>query len=171
MRIVFSADFCLADQNNFKKSFQQSFTHLQRQCKSSFNWNFFVNPALTNIFCHRLWLVLLMFEMLKMYPPASEASREVANLTWRKNPHTPVYGVKEFACLSVAKFDLNYLRTGEIFLSASQITKKVIFWLNSCRGCTSMPSQKWGTNYFNQTNCKSCQAKALPLINLVYVHV
>ena len=29
------------------------------------------------------------------YPPVSEASREVANLTERKNPHTPVYGVKE----------------------------------------------------------------------------
>ena len=28
--------------------------------------------------------------------PASEASREVANLTERKNTHTPVYGVKEF---------------------------------------------------------------------------
>ena len=33
--------------------------------------------------------------------PASEASREVANLTERKNPHTPVYGVKEYVCLSV----------------------------------------------------------------------
>ena len=35
------------------------------------------------------------------YPLASEASREVANLTERKNPHTPVYGVNEFVCLSV----------------------------------------------------------------------
>ena len=35
------------------------------------------------------------------YPPASEVSREVASLTERKNPHTPVYGVKEFVCLSV----------------------------------------------------------------------
>ena len=26
----------------------------------------------------------------------SKASREVANLTERKNPHTPVYGFKEF---------------------------------------------------------------------------
>ena len=61
--------------------------------------------------------------------PASEASREVANLTERKNLKTPVYGVKEFvclsvclsACLSVINFDPNYLRTGktewaEIFL-------------------------------------------------------
>ena len=32
------------------------------------------------------------------YPPASEVSREAANLTERKNPHTPVYGVKEFVC-------------------------------------------------------------------------
>ena len=30
--------------------------------------------------------------------PASEGSREVVNLTERKNPHTPVYGV----CLSVS---------------------------------------------------------------------
>ena len=35
------------------------------------------------------------------YPPASEASREVATLTERKNPPTPLYGVKEFVCLSV----------------------------------------------------------------------
>ena len=27
--------------------------------------------------------------------------REVANLSERKNLHTPVYGVKEFVCLSV----------------------------------------------------------------------
>ena len=38
--------------------------------------------------------------MLQLYPPASEASWEVANLTERKNPHTPVYGVKKI-CLSV----------------------------------------------------------------------
>ena len=30
------------------------------------------------------------------YPPDSEASREVANFIERNNPHTPVYGVKEF---------------------------------------------------------------------------
>ena len=35
------------------------------------------------------------------YPPASETSREVANLTERKNPHTSIYGVKECVCLSV----------------------------------------------------------------------
>ena len=34
-------------------------------------------------------------------PPVIEASREIANLTERKNQHTPVYGVKEFVCLSV----------------------------------------------------------------------
>ena len=33
------------------------------------------------------------------HPPASKASREEANLTERKNAHTPVYGVKEFVCL------------------------------------------------------------------------
>ena len=39
--------------------------------------------------------------------PASEGSREVANLIERKNPHTPVYGVKEFICLSVCLFVCN----------------------------------------------------------------
>ena len=47
------------------------------------------------------------------HPPASKARREVANLTERKNLHTPVYGVKEFVCLSVVNFDPNYLRTGK----------------------------------------------------------
>ena len=42
---------------------------------------------------------LNMGKMLS-YPPASEASGEVTNLTERKNQHTPVYGVKEFVCLS-----------------------------------------------------------------------
>ena len=41
----------------------------------------------------------------------SEASREVANLSERKNLHTPVNGVKEFVCLPVLNFDTNYLRT------------------------------------------------------------
>ena len=47
-----------------------------------------------------------------IYPPASEASREVANLTERKNPPTPVYGVKEFVSVwpSVTNFDLNYFK-------------------------------------------------------------
>ena len=43
-------------------------------------------PSLTNV---------------KNYPPESKVSREVANLTERKNPHTLVYGVKEFFHLSV----------------------------------------------------------------------
>ena len=37
------------------------------------------------------------------YPPASEASREVANLT-EKNLHTPVFGVKEFVPKAVIFF-------------------------------------------------------------------
>ena len=32
----------------------------------------------------------------------------------KKSTHTLKYSVKEFVCLSVAKFDLNYLRTGKI---------------------------------------------------------
>ena len=34
-------------------------------------------------------------------PPASKGSREVANLTTRKNMQAHVYGVREIVCLSV----------------------------------------------------------------------
>ena len=41
---------------------------------------------------------LLMIELAAVnifhFPPASEASREVAILTERKNPHMPVYGLR-----------------------------------------------------------------------------
>ena len=46
------------------------------------------------------------------YPLANEASWEKVNLTERKNPHTPVYGVKDFVRPSVTKFDPNFIRTG-----------------------------------------------------------
>ena len=63
-------------------------------------------------------------------PQASEGSREVANSTERKNPHTPVYGVKECVCLSVINFDPNYLRTGrtewpEIALRTSKAKRRL----------------------------------------------
>ena len=35
--------------------------------------------------------------------PASEASREGSKFNQEKNPHTPIYGVKEFICLSVGR--------------------------------------------------------------------
>ena len=73
---------------------------------------FFVENAILASFLN--FKILLMFRkgIILFYPPASKASREVANVTERKNPPTPVYGVKEFVCLSVNKFDPNYLRTG-----------------------------------------------------------
>ena len=36
----------------------------------------------------------MLADTQKLIYPTSKASREVANLTERKNPHTPVYGVK-----------------------------------------------------------------------------
>ena len=44
------------------------------------------------------------------YTNANEASRKVANLSKRKNPHAPVYGVKEFVCLSVCLSVTHYLK-------------------------------------------------------------
>ena len=46
-------------------------------------------------------LFVIMVGYCGYYSPVSKASREVANLTKRKNPHNPLYGVKEFVCLSV----------------------------------------------------------------------
>ena len=36
---------------------------------------------------------VLFGDFIFSYPPGSETRREVANLTERKNPHTPVYAV------------------------------------------------------------------------------
>ena len=69
-------------------------------------------------------------------PPASKGSREEANLTERKNPRTPVYGIKEFVCLSVhlsvTNFDPNY------DLSYNQIQKPLKKVCNFC--CQSFVS-------------------------------
>ena len=43
----------------------------------------------------------LMVIFNHVFRPPRETSREVANLTERKNPHTPLYGVKKFVVLSV----------------------------------------------------------------------
>ena len=45
-------------------------------------------------------LICISYKILSS-PPASKARRGLANLTERKNPHTPVNGVKEFVCPSV----------------------------------------------------------------------
>ena len=59
--------------------------------------------------------LLRVITVVVLHPPARELSSKVANLTERKNPHTPVYGVKEFVCLSVTNFEPNYLRTGRSY--------------------------------------------------------
>ena len=65
--------------------------------------------------CHCLLDTTLRIQSTtSCYPPLSEASREVSNLTERKNPHNTVYGVKNVSvCLSVTNFDPNYFMTGK----------------------------------------------------------
>ena len=69
---------------------------------------------------------------LDSYPPASKASREVANFT-KKNPPAHVFGAKILSCcLSVLKFDLNYLmisrtKWAEIFLGGTRQKSHVVF--------------------------------------------
>ena len=60
-----------------------------------------------------------------------EASREVANLTERKNQITPVYGVKEFVCLSVVNFYPNYFRTGRTEWAEKNFRTSLAKWMIS----------------------------------------
>ena len=78
--------------------------------------------------------------MCHFYPPTSKANREVANLIERKNPHTSVYGVKEFVYMSVTNFDPNYAIIKTVFLGWSQI-------LNTKNYPDSHPSQGGGGGY------------------------
>ena len=68
-------------------------------------------------YCIQFYPLPVYYTFILCYPPASEASREVANLTERKNPHTPAYGVKEFVCLSVINFNPIIYNTLRIILT------------------------------------------------------
>ena len=57
------------------------------------------------------------------YSPASEVSKEVANLTERKNAHTPVYGVKEFVSGLAEQLTFNLTRT------KNHLKKGLLLWL------------------------------------------
>ena len=54
-------------------------------------------------------------------PPASEVNREVANLTERKNLHTPVYGAKEYTIIFYLQVNSTLL-----FISHDTITCIII---------------------------------------------
>ena len=62
-------------------------------CKySSTFFHIFIKKDVQKLASRHIWIT---------WPTTSEASKEVANLTERKNPHTHVYVVKEFVTLSV----------------------------------------------------------------------
>ena len=73
-----------------------------------------------------------------IYPPASEASKDLAHLTERKNPHTPVYDVKEFVSLSVSSLHWSFscflccfCTTGVYSeYTSSFLLRHRYFWLN-----------------------------------------
>ena len=98
-------------------SFISIFTELPQKSK-----NFFANetsPIIKNVKSE--------FLNFKFYPLAREANREVSNLTERKNPQTPVYGVKEFVCLSVSLLQtLTPIISG---LAKNHLKKSLQLWL------------------------------------------
>ena len=76
------------------------------------------------MFCLETTLCYLVPKIGKRFinPPVSDSSREVGNLTERKE-HPPIYNVKN---LSVRHFDLNYLRIG-----LTELAKKLLHqWQN-----------------------------------------
>ena len=64
------------------------------------------------------WCVSLCAMFWKDYPPVSEASREVANLTWRKNPHTRICWQR--ICLSVCRLKFHFRQNNNLYLHHSQ---------------------------------------------------
>ena len=59
-------------------------------------------------FVYRTNSNLKSFNLRKfIFPLRVIVSREVANSTWRKNPHTPVHGVKEFCRILLSPFNLH----------------------------------------------------------------
>ena len=82
----------------------------------------------------------LVFPLFDSYPPASKGSREVANLIERKNPHTPVYGVKEFVCLSVrlsitichTNFTSTYFLYKKFDITSSRASNAKLFEILPC---------------------------------------
>ena len=77
---------------------------------------------------HTLSIQLFMYIFLvSKLSPASEASMEVANLTERKNLHTPIYGVKEFVCKNQLK------KSWQVWLHFCKpvfVSKTANLWLN-----------------------------------------
>ena len=74
----------------------------------------------------------LKIEKLKnqsLYPPASKVSREVANLTEEKNPHTPVYGVKQFIFFWQSMGTQNGNFTKDYKWNRSKMKRILIFYL------------------------------------------
>ena len=64
--------------------------------------SYLIPPLWTLFYFGFISLTSPMYEFISSsYPPVSQGSRELANLTERKNLHTPLHGVKEFVCLSV----------------------------------------------------------------------
>ena len=113
-------------------------------------------------------------KLLLFYPPTSKARREVANLTEKKNPHTPVNGVKEFVCLSLVNFDPNHLKTGRtegaenkfatlaaraVFVGLFLLKKQLIYDFLAANNYPYSPHSQRGMKFATQIS---------PLLNYYY---
>ena len=87
------------------------------------------NKLSSDIFLLNFFLMLppIRWIFCSYYPPASKAIMEVANLTERKNPHTPIYGVKEFNQACNSQNEISFL----VFFSCLKSLNQVPFSLSS----------------------------------------
>ena len=86
------------------------------------------------VIVHPTWINILLNSAI--IPLQAKQAREITNLTERKNPNTPVYGVKEFVCLSVClsviNFDPDYqLKKKFAGLAAIAVFVSAFFFKNS----------------------------------------
>ena len=71
--------------------------------------------------------IIYKLDYFEFNPPASKVSREIANLIERKNPHTPVYGVKEFVCLAVCYNFYDLQKTSYISKITATLASRPVF--------------------------------------------
>ena len=103
------------------------------------------NTCLSNLWALIMFLYFyIIFYLLTTHnPPASEASREGASLTERKNPHIPVYGVNKFVLFSVCLSSVCLLQTLTPIISGLAKQNELKFTLTCpiCRGSLKFATQ------------------------------
>ena len=106
--------------------------------------------------------------------PYEQSKKGSSKFNWKKNPHTPVNGVKEFVCLSLVNFDPNHLKTGRtegaenkfatlaaraVFVGLFLLKKQLIYDFLAANNYPYSPHSQRGMKFATQIS---------PLLNYYY---